>query len=434
LYWHSHHSHELTSHKNYYETTSFKSEIPASYFSIKQNWWGNTLQSPSVNYTKAIKGASFLARNCDAKNNRNDVVTKLIEAGFPVFSFSSCLHNANVPPGVNLANKTNVMEQYLFHLAFENGRVDDYVTEKLWMAFHAGTIPVVLGPTNIKEHVGSFHGAIYVDDFPTVQDLAKYLIQVSNNQTLYESYHAWRKEPYPDEFIRKYNYTRVHNTCRLCRWAFAKKYGLGWDHDKQTIEPVALSRDTCVDSDVLNSPVIESWWDVSDGKLHKLKTSPLGKTQGSLCPVVNDTIVTSRIGNGELIRSVWSHDGTTDLYLEGILSKAVVLKLQLPIANLSMQLYEENTIWFQNEQSRISLVFHEYGPGKFYLDSPTIINPSSDGVEILIHPSNLPMRIRIILEDQDTFHKGAIESQTYYGMIMTDDVLRMPELFALEPN
>ena len=412
-------------------TTSFQSEIHSTYFSLykKFNWWGNTLQTPPVNFTEAIKGASFLARNCGAKNNRNEVVKQLIHAGLRVDSLSSCLHNAGPPPGVNLENKTNVMEKYLFHLAFENGRTDDYITEKLWGSFHSGTLPVVLGPDNIKEHIGSLNGAIYVDDFPTVEDLAKFLIELSNNETLYYSYHVWRKESYPEQFVAKYNFTRVHPRCRLCRWAFAKKVGLGWDHKKQTIEAVSLRRDTCIQYNEMKSPVVESWWDGSGLTQRRLKLSPSGTYQAASCPIANGTIVTSRVGNNNLIRSLWSNDGTTDMYIEGRLSTPVLLKLQLPFTFNSIQA-DDYTVWFQNEHSRITLVLNSEGSNAF--DSASVITASHDVVEVNIDPNNLPMRIRIILEDQDTHHKGAADERTYYGQIMADDVFNAPELFVLQ--
>ena len=355
----------------------------------------------------------------------------LIEAGFRVDSLSSCLKNADVPPDVNLQNKTNVMEKYLFHLAFENGRVDDYITEKLWMAFHSGTLPVVLGPANIKDHIDSFRGVIYVDDYPTVQDLANYLNRVANNQTLYESYHAWRKEPYTDKFIEKYNFTHVHPTCRMCRWAFAKKYGLGWSHSKQTIKQVTLPRNTCVESSALKTPLIESWWDGSNSSSRrKLSIRPTDADK-ELCPITNSTIITSKIGDGQLARSLWSHDGTTDMYLEGKSTIPLVLMLQLPIMPKSKHVHGD-TVWFEDEQSRISLVFKSEGLGSLDLKSALKMTTSFDTLDMTINPDNIPIRIRIIVEDRDALHKGAAEEQTYFGKIMTDDVEAMPELFTLD--
>jgi hypothetical protein len=93
--------------------------------------------------------------------------------------------------------------------------------------------------------------------------------------------------------------------------------------------------------------------------------------------------------------------------------------------------YDKNTVWFQTEQSRISLVFSAEGPGALDLYSASIITVTPNSAEVAVDPGYLPMRIRIILEDQDIHHKGASEEPTYYGKIMTDDVLSMPELFVL---
>ena len=52
----------------FYSTTSFQSEIPLPYFSFDE--YGDKLQAPAVKYSEAIKGAVFLARNCNSRNNR----------------------------------------------------------------------------------------------------------------------------------------------------------------------------------------------------------------------------------------------------------------------------------------------------------------------------------------------------------------------------
>jgi len=61
-----------------------------------------------------------------------------------------------------------------------------------------------------------------------------------------------------------------------------------------------------------------------------------------------------------------------------------------------------------------------------------MVASSLDSVSISVHPDNVPMRIRIVLEDQDTLHKDAAKYESYYGEIMAEDVLNMPELFVLE--
>jgi hypothetical protein len=80
------------------------------------------------------------------------------------------------------------------------------------------------------------HSTMLVDDFDySTQDLARYLGEVSRNKTLYESYHQWRKLPLPKWFHKKYDFTKVHALCRMCRFIYAKKYGLGWDREAQEI-------------------------------------------------------------------------------------------------------------------------------------------------------------------------------------------------------
>ncbi len=69
--------------------------------------------------------------------------------------------------------------------------LDDYITEKLWGTLASGTLPVYYGAPNIKLHAPA-HSIIFVDDYETSQDLANYLIRLTKDKALYESYHAWR--------------------------------------------------------------------------------------------------------------------------------------------------------------------------------------------------------------------------------------------------
>ena len=140
----------------FYGTTSFQSEIPRTYLSSNFS----ELSQNQVLFSEGIKGALFLAKNCASKNNRESVVKQLSKS-FRVDSLSSCLKNANAPPGSNIKDKKSVMPQYLFYLAFENQNTDDYITEKLWGSLQSGTIPVYLGAPDIKDHI-PFNGVIFV--------------------------------------------------------------------------------------------------------------------------------------------------------------------------------------------------------------------------------------------------------------------------------
>ncbi len=41
------------------------------------------------------------------------------------------------------------------------------------------------------------------------------------------------------------------------------------------------------------------------------------------------------------------------------------------------------------------------------------------------------MKIRIIMEDVDTFHEGALDQETYFGKVMTEDFYNPLEVHAV---
>ena len=211
-------------------STRFDSNIPMPYF----DWSHGTIQTPHVHFSKLKKAAVFIARNCNSHSGRENLVQQLMKL-MPVDSVSSCLNNIQISEMLK-RNKQNIMKNYPLYFAFENQRVDDYITEKLWDTFKAGIIPVYLGAPNIKSHV-PMNSIISVDDFKTVDDLANHLNRVLTDEALYDSYHAWRYQPLPAWFICKYNFTHVHSECRTCRWAYAKINNLPWNQGQQQIGP-----------------------------------------------------------------------------------------------------------------------------------------------------------------------------------------------------
>jgi hypothetical protein len=96
-------------YQKFYATTSFESEVPLPYFSFAEY----NIQNPAVPFEDGIKGASFLARNCDSMNNREAVVQKLMKTDFRIDSLSSCLKNVD-NPDLDLSNKGKVLSKYLF--------------------------------------------------------------------------------------------------------------------------------------------------------------------------------------------------------------------------------------------------------------------------------------------------------------------------------
>ncbi|KAK9403023.1 alpha--C3-fucosyltransferase 9-like [Crotalus adamanteus] len=82
-----------------------------------------------------------------------------------------------------------------FYLAFENSIFKDYITEKLYFAFLAGSVPVVLGPPreNYEDYIPA-ESFIHVDDFESPKNLSEYLLMLDQNDALYLSYFEWKKD------------------------------------------------------------------------------------------------------------------------------------------------------------------------------------------------------------------------------------------------
>ena len=177
--------------------------------------------------------ATFVARNCNAMNNRKDYV-KAIDEVVGVVSPSSCLNNAEWPQcGTKPCTKTETIHDYKFHLAFENGDSPGFITDRIYHSFEAGVLPVWMGTREVAEVVppGSY---IDVAEFDGPYDVANYLKMLLDNETLYASYFEWKKKPLDPEFEEENRVLWTESfQCRSCYFVDALKRGLEWDHLRQ---------------------------------------------------------------------------------------------------------------------------------------------------------------------------------------------------------
>mmetsp|Transcript_39063 Transcript_39063/g.117403 ORF Transcript_39063/g.117403 Transcript_39063/m.117403 type:complete len:764 (-) Transcript_39063:1533-3824(-) len=408
---------------HFYTTTSFKSEVPIPYFSFEEY----NIKSPPTIYHEAIKGASFIANNCNSDSKREKWVKELSKY-IRVDSLSNCMHNADPPNGLDMSDKKKVMRQYLFHLAFENGVEDDYITEKIWGALESGTVPVYLGAPNIMEHVprGSTINAL---DFSSPKELAEHLYAVIKDKSLYDNYHEWRNHAYDDVFLRKYNFTHVHSECRLCRWAYAKKFGYPWDHESQRIVEPYQSRSLCTSdhSGLAVNPFLE-WWTGEK----EVGPEKFGEHDG--CgEYQKHKLLTYQ--NFTIHRTIEAHDNFIDLSMKVVnndrtLAAPVYLKLSMGSHLQNGNVYTTSSGYGKAINRHVrwtgeaklcktggTYVSIQDGVTRFTAlsDWPTqMFSPQEGTVLILVHGGANPFapkelswkRLRIMLEDRDTLHKN----------------------------
>jgi hypothetical protein len=404
----------------FYSTTSYDSDVPLPYYSKAEY----TIQNPGLDYDKAIPGAVFLARNCGSHNHRERLVQDLMASEFRVDSLSSCLNNAKPPDGISLGDKLQVMRHYLFYLAFENQNVNDYITEKLWGPLQAGTVPIYYGAPNVHDHAPN-HSLIRVQDYASTKDLVAYLREVASNKTLYESYHAWRTQPLPPHFRRRYDFTRVHSTCRTCQWAYARLYGIGWNHSRQTLQELASgSRNVCVDaSGRVQRPFQEEWLISSEQNRPISHSKTTGGVTCDPIPLTGQSLTISAIR-----RTVLEQDGVIDLRvdLQEILRDNITLRLTTPLQDsaTTFQWMDAHQGRLQNANSRYTFLTSSSSSQQMQM------NMTATGVvELRIRA---PLRIRIIVEDIDRVHAGADLETNYFANRMTQDFYNPVEGFIVQ--
>lgn len=444
---------DLHKRKHYLATTSFKSDIPLPYYSEAEYNIQLDEKYPPVQFDdpNIIKGASFIARNCGSKNGRERIVQEMIDlTGSPsprsqgqrtdrfvnttntsvaavaepllrIESVSTCLHNVDFP-GADSMKKEDIMRSYLFHLSFENSRSDDYITEKLWGALRSGIVPVYMGPTNIHEHLppGS---AILVDDFNSTRELVDHMTEVAHNRTLYDSYHAWRFKDLPDFFHRKYDMTRTHSVCRVCRFAWSTRHGWGWDHVKQESTDTRVPRMTCIHrkTGIIAGPVREKW-EVGNGNKTILLNADAthdfyyNKNDALDCSITNRRVL--KIEGTLWKRVVSDHDGVTDLEVgyDGDRPPSPVrwmLKLPVNSTKIKPHGHDKRVFWIQDDKSRIVLAFDQH---------ILIESRSGSDNQIMIHVRK-PFRLRILVVDIDTnsFHNDGTRQESYFESTLIDD-------------
>ena len=97
----------------------------------------------------------------------------------------------------------------------ENSLCEDYITEKLYLAIHAGVIPIVYGGLSKKDYLNVIppHSFIYAEDFQTVEELAEYLKYLASNSTAYNSFFWWKN----DYIITTIEEEQWKANCDLCK-------------------------------------------------------------------------------------------------------------------------------------------------------------------------------------------------------------------------
>jgi hypothetical protein len=269
-----------------------------------------------------------------------------------------------------------------------------------------------------------------------------------------------RQKPLPDFFLQKYNFTHTHSTCRTARWAFAKLYGWGWNHLAQTIEVEDLSRKRRLcwanDNGLLVHPIRERWFTSSFHQLHATKEQELVQcavdnrdggcgqgdrnfSEGTTCYIPNNLPQnqTQSIRMGSLRRTVWSHDGLVDLWLEPTpweaKGQSLVLEMEIPflVGKSDPRIVWRRTshweFWVQSGNDRMTILTSQ----RIVITSPrdgilqmfiSVPGDTSDG--------DSSFRMRLIVEQVEA-NRRSDNDKAYFGGLGAEDFFQPVQTFLL---
>ena len=115
-----------------------------------------------------------------------------------IASFGRFMNNRRIAGDSGRNSKLEAMKAFHFTLAFENAIEPDYVTEKFFEPFLAGTIPVYLGAPNVEEFAPGENCYVDASRYPDPAALAAYLRSAEPG-----SFHRWRHAPLRKSFLSK---------------------------------------------------------------------------------------------------------------------------------------------------------------------------------------------------------------------------------------
>jgi hypothetical protein len=195
---------------------SYSEESMQAYADVDHSAYGEP-----VPYADKINAVMWAGSNCEPTRLQ---MVEAIASHIPVHSFGKCMHNMDEDVAVpecaihkQRGHKTIcLLRHYKFYIAFENTRYPDYISEKLYNGLIAGAVPIYLGAPNIVEHLPAPSSIVDVSQFKGVEELSQYVKDAINNESVYNSHQAWRKQPFSRGFQRDVRNSVLDVYCLLC--------------------------------------------------------------------------------------------------------------------------------------------------------------------------------------------------------------------------
>ncbi|XP_046590353.1 alpha-(1,3)-fucosyltransferase C-like [Neodiprion lecontei] len=161
-------------------------DIPAQWLDVSD---GNVSESTRLLFKKKSKMAAWFVSHCSTNSKRENIVKKL-QKYVKVDVYGTC-GTLECPKAKGAECYEQLEQGYFFYLSFENSLCRDYVTEKVYRILDYDVIPVVYGATDYETFLPP-NSYINILDFPSIEALANFLTELSQDEERYLSYFKWR--------------------------------------------------------------------------------------------------------------------------------------------------------------------------------------------------------------------------------------------------
>jgi len=156
------------------------------------------------------------------------------------------------------------------------------------------------------------------------------------------------------------------------------------------------------------------------------RQSSSGESTGCLHGTLEqDEVILGDQDSNKVRRIVRQVDGVVDMEIEALSSSfqqgmQLELETQIDVSHATYKDVKPGHARLQDGVSRVSV-----------LVSPTTVPIVSNGnkLHVIISKDMLPIRIRLLSEDVDTFHEGAKDEENYFGKLMIKDFYYPVEAF-----
>lgn len=422
---------------HYYSSQFFYSSVPLSTFDYKIHSLRNR---PMVDFDTAEEKAIYMANGKCMTNKRNRWVMG-VQTKVTVDSYGICGHNIDASlQGATISTtegRTHLAKKYRIVLAYDETTTKDHISEVVWEAFLSGAVPVILGADNLRDRLPP-NSFINVHDFSSFDELGETVKQVISDKELWLSYHKWRDdETAIAAFESQFEFTRTDPTCRLCRWAYAKKYGLGWDHKKQEVRsvPKVSNEEFCSTADygLVSKPFSEQWVTKKSGEDEE-ETFEEDSEGHSCATLQTDGDIT--VGSFKAHRKVYHHDGVTDFVITESTDESVDAETTLRLNFAGVRnpdgacFYNTHTLVSTAKGSKVSSASIQDDLVKVTIlaNWDTTVKSSGEGImEVAIKNDtkgeSAPRRVRVIIEETNIHNKMTEFFPSSYSKLMTKDFI-----------